>query len=200
MSMVPEILQSADPESAPRAVIGLDLSLTATGVCVIRGGDVRVFTVKSKPDGDLVSDFARRCSGIVDGIAREIADVGDDALIVVESLSLHSKSSSLDRIFASWYLILADLYRRFGQDAVRVSPNQRALYATGKGNASKDMVLLAVAQRYPGVELKDNNQADAFVLAAMGMRYLDRPVEASLPIKNLTAMDAVRWNEREQSA
>ena len=194
----PEQTLSAPVSGArQRAVIGLDLSLTATGVCVITDGKVQVSTVKSKPDGLEVSDFARRCRGIVDGIAAEIyACDPETALIVVEGLSLHSKSSSLDRIFASWYLILSDLFDRFGQEAVRISPNQRALYATGLGNASKDAVLLSAAKRYPEIPIKDNNQADALVIAAMGARFLGHPLEASLPVKNLTAMDAISWPTR----
>jgi Holliday junction resolvasome RuvABC endonuclease subunit len=99
----------------------------------------------------------------------------------------------LDRIFASWYLILGELHHRYGQEAVVVAPTQRAKYASGKGNASKDTVLLAVAARYPSVGVTDNNQADALVLAAMGARHLGHPVEESLPVVNLSAMDAVRW-------
>lgn len=191
---VPTQTVLGDAELKHRPVVGLDLSLTAAGVCVIDGGVPNTFTVKSTADPEkTVLSLIARCNAIVDGIAARIVAVADDALFVVEGLSMHSKSSSLDRIFASWYLILGELHHRYGQEAAVVAPTQRAKYASGKGNASKDTVLLAVAARYPSVGVTDNNQADALVLAAMGARHLGHPVEESLPVVNLSAMDAVRW-------
>lgn len=77
---------------------------------------------------------------------------------------------------------------------VIITPSQRAKYATGKGNASKDAVLLAVARRYPTVEVTDNNEADALVLAAMIARLAGRPIETSLPQTHLDALAKVRWD------
>ena len=191
---IPTQTEGQGPILKHRPVVGLDLSLTATGVCIIDGGVPDTFTVHSSVDPErTVLSLIGRCNSIVDGIASQIVAVADDALFVVEGLSMHSKSSSLDRIFASWYLILGELHHRYGQEAAVVAPTQRAKYASGKGNASKDTVLLAVAARYPSVGVTDNNQADALVLAAMGARHLGHPVEPSLPVVNLTAMDAVRW-------
>jgi len=178
-----------------RAVVALDLSLTGTGLCTIDATGIRTHTITSKVDDGTPSGFAARCSSIVDGIAGQVAHLADDALLLVEGLSMHSKSSSLDRIFASWWMILADYQRRYGVDPVVISPSQRAMYATGRGNARKDDVLLAVARRYPDVDIRDNNQADALAMAAMGCRHLGQPIEPSLPELHLRAMDAVKWPE-----
>ena len=61
-------------------------------------------------------------------------------------------------------------------------------HATGKGNAGKDEVLLAVSRRYPQAPIVNNDQADAVTLAAMGARLLGEPVEDSLPKAHLDAL------------
>ena len=54
---------------------------------------------------------------------------------------------------------------------LEVSPSQVKQFATGKGNANKEVVLQQVYKRW-GVEFNDNNQADAYVLAQIGRAYL----------------------------
>ena len=69
-----------------------------------------------------------------------------------------------------------------------VPPSCRAKYATGKGNAGKDEVLLAASRRYPHAPIVGNDDADAVVLAAIGARLLGEPVEDSLPKTHLDAL------------
>jgi Holliday junction resolvasome RuvABC endonuclease subunit len=42
-----------------------------------------------------------------------------------------------------------------------VSPSEIKKHATGKGNAKKDMMIAAAKNKWPGVEIVDDNQADA---------------------------------------
>ena len=69
-----------------------------------------------------------------------------------------------------------------------VPASSRAKYATGRGNAGKDEVLLAVSRRYPHAPIVNNDQADAVALAAMGARLLGEPIEDSLPKTHLDAL------------
>ena len=57
-----------------------------------------------------------------------------------------------------------------------------------------DAEFIAAARRFPDVEVTNNNEADALVLAAMGARHLGRPID-DMPKSHLTALDAVRWPE-----
>jgi hypothetical protein len=66
-------------------------------------------------------------------------------------------------------------------------------YATGKGMIAKDAVLAAVVRRYVGIDVTCNDEADALILAAMGARHLGQPIEDSLPLTHLAAMDNVHW-------
>ena len=45
-------------------------------------------------------------------------------------------------------------------------------FATGKGNAGKDVMLAAARDRWPDQEIEDDNQADALWLLAWGMNEL----------------------------
>lgn len=47
------------------------------------------------------------------------------------------------------------------------SPSELKKYATGKGNANKDLMLAAARKRWPDLELVDDNHADALHLLSM---------------------------------
>jgi len=195
--------QSATPEVPDvvifqRHVIGLDLSLTGTGVAVSRGdhNDVSLATISTRADNGSIAGFSTRCAAIANMIDDHARSAGANPMSLayaVEGLSLHSKSSSLDRIFASWWMILAELRQLGWPEPSIISPNERAMYATGKGNANKEAVLLASVRRYPLVDISDNNQADATVIMAMLRRHLGAPIEAPLPQTHLRALEKVRW-------
>jgi Holliday junction resolvasome RuvABC endonuclease subunit len=53
-------------------------------------------------------------------------------------------------------------------DLLVVSPNELKKYATGKGNAKKQDVLLGIYKNWE-VSFDDDNQADAFALAVLGL-------------------------------
>ena len=55
-----------------------------------------------------------------------------------------------------------------GVDLYIAQPASLKKFATGKGNAKKDQVMLAVYKRW-GLEFKTNDECDAFVLATMGL-------------------------------
>lgn len=171
--------------------VGIDLSLTATGWASLTDAGVRTGVVKSKPHEGL-RGFIDRSHRIADEL-EAVAAITHDTLVVIEGTSLHSKSSSLDRIFGHWWMTVERLCLILDAEPVVVTPNQRAKYGTGKGNASKDAVMLATARRYPDVEISDNNTADAVLLLAMAARHLGEPLEESLPEAHLEPMTKVRW-------
>lgn len=165
----------------PGLVVGIDLSLTATGVASMGTYDGEFIepaatTVKTPADDGTVHGFSERCRKIASGIAWATGAAVPD-VVIIEGLSYHSKSSSIDKIHASWWMVQDSLETDWAwPPAVKVTPNQRAKYATGKGNASKDAVLIETIKRYPNINIRNNNEADAVILAAMGMRALGFPV------------------------
>ena len=172
-------------------VVGLDLSLTATGTALIRPGmTTAVQTLKSKGAKDAtLSERADRLRKL----AREILLPAATANVVVIEQPAYSQTggSHHDRSGLWWLVVDALIFDDLR--LVEVTPQAVKIYATGKGNASKDEVLAAVVRRYPDIEVRNNNEADALVLAAIGARLSGQPLEESLPQLHLRALDKIRW-------
>ncbi|MCX4468742.1 hypothetical protein OOK41_00150 [Micromonospora sp. NBC_01655] len=71
-------------------------------------------------------------------------------------------------------------------------------YATGRGNAGKPEMAVALYKR-AGRELADDNQVDAWWLRAAGLDHLGHP-PADMPKNHRAALDAVRWPTAAQLA
>lgn len=184
-------------------VVGLDLSLTGTGIAVACPGEtptVTTITTKGRADATLLERRAR-LGEIGERITAHLVERGlyrgvvpiPDALVVVEAPAFsRTTGHQHDRSGLWWHVV-------WGYAAcwplAEVSPTTRARYATGVGGgkgASKDAVLAAVVRRYPNVPVSNNNEADALVLAAMGARHAGHPIDTP-PKTHLPALDAVRW-------
>jgi len=178
-------------------VIGIDLSLTSTGVADIDDEGIRLHRIQSKGSKDAtLLQRLDRAQTIVDSIGSVIGARGlrEPGLFVVEGPSYGSITGSQHDRSGLWWLLVSFLLGGFeGRWRVaEVPPTTRARYATGRGNAAKDEVLAAVVRRYPEVEVTGNDTADSLVLAAMGARHLGTPIDQP-PQTHLAAMDAVRW-------
>lgn len=182
-------------------VMGLDLSLTATGLALVVDGEVveatRIRTTGKKND-DLAARRARLNGGIFQPVMEEAAAFVPD-LVVIESPSYGSKFGSPHDRSGLWWMVVDCLFD-LGAPVGTVSPQGRAKYGTGKGNADKATVYAAAQKTYFDVELADDNVADAVLLAAMGSRYLGKPVErtlsgrlSKLSDKQLEALDGAAW-------
>lgn len=166
-------------------VVGLDLSLTGTGIASIGefGWDA-VDTVKtpaSKVNGH------ERLDKILDAIVGHA--LGAD-LAVIEGPSFGSQGNALHQMGGLWWLVTHRLHR-LGLRYVVVTPSQVKKYVTGNGNADKDLVIIKATQRYPDAGILNNNEADAVVLAAIGKRLLGEEIEESMPKVNLSAMEKI---------
>jgi Holliday junction resolvasome RuvABC endonuclease subunit len=185
-------------------VIGIDPSLTATGIARVDTEDQLYATTttiasRGSKDADLTSRRDRLAKLVRDIDAHVLGlpypDAAPTTLVVIEAPSLGQtrQGGTLDRHGLWWMLI--DRIHTLRYPVVAVPPTCRAKYATGKGNADKDTVLLAVARRYPHVDVANNNEADALALAAMGARSLGQPID-DLPQAHLEAMVKVPWPAR----
>lgn len=178
-------------------IVGIDLSLTATGLAEYNIGTgnftVHTFGTKGKRD-DNYRQRGDRLAGMADYIVTW-AEAGpqDPSLVVVEGPSIGSRNGSQFDRAGLWWLVVSTLQ---GADipVLVVPPKTRAKYATGNGNSGKDVVLAHVIDQYQDFALdkiRNDNEADALVLAAMGARYLGLPQEEDLPVENIKAMGGV---------
>ena len=183
------------------AVVGLDLSLTGTGVAVrftgLMGPESMTQLVKSDPadyrsardaKDKPVATYADRLARLEDVLAEIEALIPTGSLVFLEAPSYGSNTSGTFDRSGLWWLTYQRL-TALSCRVVPVAPTQRMLYATGKGRADKDQVLAAVVGRYPDLGVTNNNTADAVVLMAMAARAAGNPVEDKLQAANLKAMD-----------
>lgn len=177
-----------DPTKSPNktCVVGLDLSLTSTGVVVLHGEEIVLQeVVRSSPVGPLPIDEAKRLNDIT---TRVLALVPDDAkLVAIEGIAfMVSKTTSLVQLAAINYLIRIGLWKR-GIPFVIVSPPTLKKFVTGKGVAQKDVMMLETYKRW-GVSLTDNNICDAFGLARISLAILNIDDKISTEQKEVVAL------------
>lgn len=173
-------------------VVGIDPSLTSTGIAVVDTDDplvIDVHRVQSK--GTRADTWPQRLARIEDVTVRvarivQVADRAHPVVIEAPSLASRNAGSAHDRS-GLWWSMFARL-AGMGCTVLPVPPSNRAKYATGRGNAPKDAVMLAAAKRYPQAPITGNDEADAVILAAIGARLAGHPIEDSLPKTHLDAL------------
>jgi Holliday junction resolvasome RuvABC endonuclease subunit len=173
---------------APR-VLGLDLSLTGTGICRLGAAGVEIlWTVRPRK-----LTGHERLEYILDAIY-EAQHGADLDLVMVEGPSYGSQGGQQGHHERGglWWLVTHSLYARRRSYGV-VAPKARAKYATGNGNDAKPAVLAAVRETYGHLaEVRNDNEADALVIAAMGADRCGAPI-AVVPEVNRAALKNVSW-------
>lgn len=159
-------------------VVGLDLSLTATGI--------------ASPDGTttVLATKLRGCERLIDlrDRTRKACELAD--LVALEGYSFGSRNSHAHALGELGGVVRVALHVasvRF----VEVPPSSLKKYATGKGNAGKEEMLAAAIRRL-GYDGHDNNEADALWLRAMALDTLGHPV-VDMPAVNRAALEKVAW-------
>ena len=148
------------------AIIGLDLSLTSTGVASSNGWVTRI---KIPPSADKFTRHRKISNAVMDHCR-------DADLVVVEGMSLGTKPQpGLDQRAGLWWLTMEAID---GNDIpwIEVPPSTLKRYATGVGNASKDAVLAAAVRRFPAIDVTGNDEADALWLCQIGADLAGEPM------------------------
>ena len=142
--------------------VGLDMSLTATGVCVLKSGDVELHTIKTKPK-DFSNDL-ERIRHIVDETISYIP--GDIGLIAIEDFFTPSNPKQIGSAIRLIGLGMIIRYEMYGRELpfIIVAPTQLKKFVSGNGKFPKDQITKEVFKKWE-VDASDNNQADACGLA-----------------------------------
>ncbi len=166
-----------DPATDGALVVGLDLSLTATGIAAIAVADGQLSTAvhtSPAPNDDRLDCHVLRHRGLVDGVVGQVV-AADPALVVIEGLafSVSSKDSSLTRRGFVWWAVIEGLCAA-GVPLIQAAPTQIKQIATGKGNASKEQMVAAYVSAWPDapVDRHVRDRADAAFAAALGAAWL----------------------------
>ncbi len=172
------------PTCVPR-VIGLDMSLTCTGVA----GNGWTDTIKpiNKVRGH------ERLAVILDRVGDFVFHAD---LVVIEGPAYGAQRAGIQKGHHEraglWWLVTHKLWSCHVPFAV-ADPTSVKRYATGKGNADKAAVIREVTRRFEWFS-GGEDEADALALAAMGADWLGHPI-VDLPKTHRAALDAVRWPE-----
>lgn len=173
-------------------VVGIDLSLTATGVASSHGW-CELVTSKGKRGDSYKQRSDRRFT-----LLRAIYTLAAEAdLVVIEGPAYGTAGGSTwDR--AGLWCVLYDCLTRKDIPVAVASGTGLKKYATGKGSAlGKGAMVEAVTRRMPQYETGgDDNLADAIWLMAMGRDHLGHPIVA-VPSVNREALDKVAWPEQD---
>jgi Holliday junction resolvasome RuvABC endonuclease subunit len=161
------------------SVVGLDLSLTATGIAYPDGtaATLHTGTWRGMPRLGLIWD---RVAQVLNS-----TDPSPD-LVVIEGYSYASQGRAVVSMGELGGLVRYMLWRN-GWRYIEVAPGTLKKYATGKGSASKNAMLIAARDRL-GYTGEDNDQADALWLRAAGHEVLGDPV-VDMPKANRAALD-----------
>lgn len=170
-------------------VIGLDLSLTATGLAAVTSDAFTVTTVGSVGRrGDTLADRDRRLVDLTRRIGLFLQDWDDYALAVLEGPSVMSKGGSNWDRAGLWWLVVQML------DPARTAvaaPTVVKKWAAGRGNADKAAVAVGVARLWDQFECESDNEADALALASMGAQKIGMPVPSRA--HHAEALAKVAW-------
>lgn len=169
-------------------VIGLDLSLTATGL----SDGTRTWTIRSKGHKiDTLADRANRLRLLAAGIADECSGA---ELVVIEGPAFASSSGHAHDRSGLWWLVIDTLWAEgiAMTKFVEVPPSVLKKYATGRGNADKGAMIEAACKRFPNVETGGHDgRVDALWLAAMGRDYLSGA--GVVPAAQRAMLDRCAW-------
>lgn len=167
-------------------LIGLDLSLTSTGISISENSSI----VSTKLKG------AERLSTISKSIL-EICLSNKIDCAIIESYAFASRNSqahSIGELGGCVRMTLWDAGIRF----VDIPPTCRAKFATGKGNSSKGEVLSAISAK-TGIVFSgpgSDDMCDAWILEQMGLAHLGLS-KYTWPEVNMSALKTIDWSPLE---
>jgi crossover junction endodeoxyribonuclease RuvC len=159
-----------------RHVVGLDLSLTSSGIAIItethRGLKIATSTVTSK--GKRAASVVDRHARLTEIGAGVLHHAGQVELAVIEGPFSGPNGSAIDR-HALWWFVVGGLIRREVPVAV-VAPTSLKLAIAGKGTADKAALSGALARLWPDLVVGSADEADAAALAHLGAVWMGWPV------------------------
>lgn len=168
--------------------VGLDLSLSNSGVAIIRPEGIETYSVKppKTKHQTVIANEIDRMRYIADHVTLLVPHATE--ALVIEGPALGARVGKVHERGGLWWLAIDSLY--IDGRIFRVPPSSLKKYTTFNGRADKQQMIEAV-NRNAGTNIKDDNQADALALAMMGARKLGYPIDPDhgVDVRSLSAME-----------
>lgn len=166
---------ASDPAVRVKRSIGIDPSYSGLGISLLEEDGTHITTVK-RFSPDLLGQGPRRLDTIADYVFDVIFGFGTDQTQIV--LEGYASDSKFGREISGELCgaIKTVLYREFNAYPTIVAPTALKKFTIGKASSGKELMLLHVFKKY-GVEFSDNNAADAYALAQIGLHLPYDPEE-----------------------
>lgn len=133
-------------------------------------------TVKTRSSGD---------ARLVEIRTEVRSAVYGSTFVVIEDLPTHAKAAGITGMVHGAIRVML----QSGPPYVLITPATLKKFATGRGNAGKPEMAVALFKR-AGIELADDNQVDAWWLRAAGLQLLGEPI-VQLPAAQIAALDKI---------
>lgn len=152
--------------------VGLDLSLTGTGVVILKNSKLEYSElIKSKPAGKRPKDELIRIVSIADRIENIIKqNTSKVDIVVIENLAFGVRNATALTQLAGLNYFVRHRCLLNHWPFLLVAPTTLKRFLTGHGNAQKDVMMLEVYKKY-GETFLDDNLCDAYVLAQVGVMF-----------------------------
>jgi Holliday junction resolvasome RuvABC endonuclease subunit len=137
-------------------IVGLDLSLTGTGMVVLDNGSIMTKKlIKTKPTAKNPLKEVERLLTIKAEITSELERVKPD-LVLVEGLAFGARNATATMQLAGLNYLIREYLAVKKLPFVVVAPTTLKKFILGKGVGPKDVMLLETFKRY-GISFMDNN-------------------------------------------
>lgn len=189
------------------AVVGVDASISSTGLVLLHERETAFHRVQTKERGnDISSRIERMRESVVKTYSRIepiLTRLGAELdLVVIESPAFGKNNGQTHMLAGHWWLMVHAL-EKHGPVAT-VATGTLKKFATGDGKATKQRVHAAAVAAFPNNVPASfqagNDIADASVLAAMGQAYLGREFGGVFAPSGAGSVHSVRWPELRKGA
>lgn len=186
----------SSPDLVALRVVGVDLSLTSSGVAAIDSlGDEFVpscWHIKSSGKrGDSLIDRDVRITELADGVLNSILLAPLlPVLVMIEGPAYGSRGGSPVDRYGLWWRIVSSLLSR-NIPVAYAHPTTRSKFAAGNGKSDKAAVASSMQRIWTGMEFKNSDESDALALAHMAAVGLGWTVVTLARHKE--CLSAVKW-------
>lgn len=168
-----------------RFFVGLDMSLSATGFCLLKKGEsseISFETIKSSPKAS--SNDLARLRDITNEVLRRIPRQTE--MVCIEDIFVPANPFQIGA--AINLAMLAAVVRlalfEAGYQFYIIAPGQLKKFITGSGASQKSLIIREVYKKW-GLDAKDDNQADAIVLAHIAQAICTPELDLLKPQKEV---------------